>query len=148
MVLNGLVALVDKLPDWMQELAGLDGLSPVSIPESPEFPTFEMLPGLQFGGLVDGMNDGLGKLFRMGEGGDELVTPLDQLKPSIIDPIMSKAMAMVPQMQQMAGGAMQAAGNALIVNAPNNSQMVNAPTTMMGAMSTRNADMSRRDMNC
>ena len=148
MVLNGLVALVNKLPDWLAEKVGLGGLKPIAVPESPEFPTFEMLPGLQFGGLVEGMNDGLGKLFRMAEGGDELVTPLDQLKPSIIDPIMSKAMAMVPQMQQMAGGAAAAAGNALIVNAPNNSQMVNAPTTMMGAMTTRNADMSRRDMNC
>ena len=106
-----------------------------------------MLPELRHGGLVKGMNDGLGKLFRMGEGGDELVTPLDQIKPNILDPIMSKAMAMVPQMQQMAGGAAAAAGSALIVNAPNNSQMVNAPTTMVGSMTTRNADMSRRDMN-
>ena len=146
LVLNGLILLIQKLPDFLKPDA-LAGLELLEVPESPEFPAFEMLPELRHGGLVKGMNDGLGKLFRMGEGGDELVTPLDQIKPNILDPIMSKAMAMVPQMQQMAGGAAAAAGSALIVNAPNNSQMVNAPTTMVGSMTTRNADMSRRDMN-
>ena len=144
--LNGLIGVVNGILAYVPKTSYMDEFNFAG--EMPEFPAFEMLPGLEEGGVVKGLQDGLGKLFRMGEGGDELVTPLDEIKPNILDPIMSKAMAMVPQMQQMAGGAMQAAGNALIVNAPNNSQMVNAPTTMMGAMTTRNADMSRRDMNC
>nr|MBC8442949.1 hypothetical protein [Pseudomonadota bacterium] len=117
-VLNGLIDLINSIPDWIKP-ASLEGLENFPVGDAAEFPSFEMLPGLKSGGMVEGLQDGLGKLFRMGEGGDEMVTPLDKLKPNIIDPILTKAMKMMPAMQNVAGGGGGGTSQVTVVHAPN-----------------------------
>jgi len=147
-VLNGLISLINTIPDWIKP-ASLEGLESFPVEDAGEFPSFEMLPGLKSGGMVEGLQDGLGKLFRMGEGGDEMVTPLDKLKPNIIDPIMAKTMAMMPAMANMGGGGVGGATSQVtVVNAPNNSQAVSQSSTFASSMTSTNSEISRKlDLN-
>lgn len=76
---------------------------------------FGDIKGLAFGGIVKGLGDGIGGLFRLGERGKEMVAPIKDLPnllgpmidkavkgggdivsqlPQIIDPIMSRGMSM------------------------------------------------------
>lgn len=148
-VLNGLIDLINSIPDWIKP-ASLEGLESFPVADVGDFPSFEMLPGLKSGGMVEGLQDGLGKLFRMGEGGDEMVMPLEKLRENMIDPIITKAMQMMPAMRNMAGGG-GGGGNSqvTVVHAPNNSQAVSQSTTFATSMSSTNSEISRKmDMNC
>lgn len=148
-VLNGLIDLINSIPNWIKPKS-LEGLESFPVADVGDFPSFEMLPGLKSGGMVEGLQDGLGKLFRMGEGGDEMVMPLEKLRENMIDPIITKAMQMMPAMRNMAGGG-GGGGNSqvTVVHAPNNSQAVSQSTTFASSMSSTNSEISRKmDMNC
>ena len=117
--------------------------------------------GMEFGGIVSGLGDGIGSLFRLGEKGDELVAPLADLGSKLIDPVMSKGMSMakgfmesdqakditssLPTMLDKLTGLVPpsiAIGGA--TNVTSNSNSTTAVTT-----SVRNNDYSRQvDMNC
>jgi len=55
------------------------------------------MPGLAIGGIVKGLGDGIGGLFRLGEKGDEMVAPLKSLADEVIKPIMSEAQGLVSE---------------------------------------------------
>ena len=55
------------------------------------------VPGLAFGGIVKGLGDGIGGLFRLGEKGDEMVAPLKSLADELIRPLMSEAQGLVSE---------------------------------------------------
>jgi hypothetical protein len=112
-------------------------------------PSYEEYPALQGGGIVEGQGDGVGILARIAEHGDEVVTPLNELKERIIDPIITKTMTMMPAMQNMGGGGgMAAPSMPIVVSAPNNSQIINSSTTIGMPMSASNKDFSRHiDLN-